>query len=230
MRLSFNLQNLREKITEAQERFHRPPGSVQLLAVSKKQSPEKISEAFVEGQLLFGENYLQEALPKISILKDKNIQWHFIGGIQSNKTRAIAENFSWVHSVSQVKIAERLNTQRPGNLPPLNVCIQVNVDEESSKDGIMIDEIWPLAEKLITFPALKFRGLMTLPKPEVCFEKQRVPFQKLFQAFQKLQSVGFAVDTLSMGTSDDYIAAISEGATMVRIGTAIFGERKRRFK
>lgn len=227
MSLSFNLQNLREKITEAEKRFHRPAGSVQLLAVSKKQSSEKISEIFAQGQSLFGENYLQEALPKISILGDKNIEWHFIGSIQSNKTRAIAENFSWVHSVSQLKIAERLNAQRPEHLPLLNICIQVNVDEELSKDGIKIDDIWPLAEKLTTFPAIKFRGLMTLPRPEASFEKQRASFQRLFQVFQKLQGLGFAVDTLSMGTSDDYIAAIAEGATMVRIGTAIFGEREK---
>jgi pyridoxal phosphate enzyme (YggS family) len=224
MNLSSNLQSLHEKIAGAEKRFDRSPDSVQLLAVSKKQSTETIAAAFANGQLSFGENYLQEALPKISILQNKNIQWHFIGRIQSNKTRSIAENFSWAHSVSQLKMAERLNAHRPSHLPPLNICIQVNVDKDPSKDGIMIDALFPLAEKLITFPSLKLRGLMALPKQHDTFEKQRTSFQELFQAFKKLQNLGFAVDTLSMGTSDDYIAAIAEGATMVRLGRSVFGE------
>jgi pyridoxal phosphate enzyme (YggS family) len=231
--LSSNLKIIRENIADAERRFHRQPHSVKLLLVSKHQSVQIIEEAISNGQTMFGENYCQEALSKITALRNckinltapSDIEWHFIGAIQSNKTCLIAENFTWVHTLSQLKIAERLNAQRPDHLPPINICIQVNIDAQDSKNGISVDAILPFAEKLVLFPRLKLRGLMSLPQPRSDFNEQRLSFRRISDAFKKLQQEGFAVDTLSMGTSDDYSAAIAEGATIVRLGRSVFGER-----
>jgi len=198
---------------------------VQLLAVSKAQSAEKLREAYVAGQTAFGENYVQEAISKQALLDDCNIEWHFIGPIQSNKTTIIAEHFDWVHSVDRVKIAERLASARPANLPPLNVCIQLNSSEESSKSGVDIASASMLAEAINKLPTLKLRGLMAIPAPTKDLAKQRAQFKIIKDAFVKLQQQGFKLDTLSIGMSDDYAVAIEEGATIVRIGSAIFGAR-----
>ena len=198
---------------------------LQLLAVSKAQSAEKLREAYVAGQTAFGENYVQEAISKQALLDDCNIEWHFIGPIQSNKTTIIAEHFDWVHSVDRVKIAERLASARPANLPPLNVCIQLNSSEESSKSGVNIASASMLAEAINKLPTLKLRGLMAIPAPTKDLAKQRAQFKIIKDAFVKLQQQGFKLDTLSIGMSDDYAVAIEEGATIVRIGSAIFGAR-----
>ncbi len=198
---------------------------VQLLAVSKAQSAEKLREAYVAGQTAFGENYVQEAISKQALLDDCNIEWHFIGPIQSNKTTLIAEHFDWVHSVDRVKIAERLASARPANLPPLNVCIQLNSSEEVSKSGVDIGAASMLTETINKLPTLKLRGLMAIPAPTKDLAKQRAQFKIIKDAFVKLQQQGFKLDTLSIGMSDDYAVAIEEGATIVRIGSAIFGVR-----
>jgi len=198
---------------------------VQLLAVSKAQSAEKLREAYMAGQTAFGENYVQEAINKQALLDDCNIEWHFIGPIQSNKTTLITEHFDWVHSVDRVKIAERLASARPANLPPLNVCIQLNSSEESSKSGVDIASASMLAEAINKLPTLKLRGLMAIPAPTKDLAKQRAQFKIIKDAFVKLQQQGFKLDTLSIGMSDDYAVAIEEGATIVRIGSAIFGAR-----
>ena len=177
------------------------------------------------GQLVYGENYLQEALQKIEALKDLAIEWHFIGPIQSNKTKPIAENFSWVHSVDRFKIAQRLNDQRPPPLPPLNICIQVNVSGEESKSGCTLDELDALASKIALLPNIRLRGLMAIPLSSDNFDEQRKPFARLRGAMERLNREGYKLDTLSMGMSADLNAAIAEGATMVRIGTALFGPR-----
>jgi len=309
-----NLENILLRIREAEKKYHREPNSVSLLAVSKTKSVSMIREVYEAGQKTFGENYLQEALPKIEQLKNlKDIEFHFIGDIQSNKTKAIAENFNWVYSVNREKIARRLNEQRPLYLPPLNICIEVNVDDEPSKAGVSFSELEKLVQSISTLPHLKLRGLMCIPstkeflriginRPEYfglsarrrgesnrsvytihdCCERQRrsgisreaslhaaerqtqgefgwwvsaagsgslptqsrkskdegyIPeysenslqrhasFAKLKKAFESLKQKGFALDTLSMGMSSDFELAILEGATMVRIGTAIFGKR-----
>lgn len=218
-----NLEILRNQIAEAEKLYHRKPGSVKLLAVSKARSIEEIKIAVAAGQMCFGENYLQEALPKINVLKQ--IEWHFIGTVQSNKTKLIAENFSWVHSIAEYKIAQRLNDQRPPDLPPLNICIQINVSDEPSKSGISFAELPDLAQAIKQLPNLNFRGLMAIPKFTDDFDKQRENFRKMAEAFRNLQNQGFAIDTLSIGMSGDFKAAIAEGATIIRIGTAVFGER-----
>jgi PLP dependent protein len=198
---------------------------VQLLAVSKAQSAEKLREAYVAGQTAFGENYVQEAISKQALLDDCNIEWHFIGPIQSNKTTLIAEHFDWVHSVDRVKIAERLASARPPSLQALNVCIQLNSSEESSKSGVDIASASMLAKAINKLPTLKLRGLMAIPAPTKDLAKQRAQFKIIKDAFVKLQQQGFKLDTLSIGMSDDYAVAIEEGATIVRIGSAIFGAR-----
>ncbi len=196
-----------------------------MLAVSKTFSADAVREAYGAGQTAFGENYLQEALDKIGLLRDLPLEWHFIGPIQSNKTRAIAENFAWVHSVDRLKIAERLSAQRPPHMPPLNVCLQVNVSGEETKSGVVPDEVAPLAQAVGQLPRLRLRGLMAIPSPETDETRQRVPFAQMKSLFEQLRTRGMALDTLSMGMSHDYPAAIEEGATIVRIGTAIFGNR-----
>ena len=198
---------------------------VTLVAVSKAQPASAIREAFLAGQISFGENYLQEALIKQQALKDLNIDWHFIGPIQSNKTAAIAENFNWVHGVDRLKIAERLNVARPSNLPPLNICIQLNVSEEASKSGVSPQEILPLAKAIKQLANLKLRGLMAIPAPTVDITLQHAQFKLVRDCYDELNHQGLGLDTLSMGMSGDYQIAIEEGATIVRIGAAIFGTR-----
>lgn len=220
-----NIEHTRKIIIDSEERFQRKPGSVKLLAVSKNHPVSAIREAVLAGQHAFAENYLQEALEKIHALQDLNLEWHFIGHIQSNKTRKIAENFSWVQSVCDEKIAKRLNDHRPNHLPPLNICIEVNIDNEVNKSGVSLEKLSELALRLQNLPRLKLRGLMSIPKIEIDMKIQRAAFAKLRKELENLQRIGLPVDTLSMGMSDDFIAAIAEGATIVRIGTAIFGPR-----
>jgi pyridoxal phosphate enzyme (YggS family) len=220
-----NLQATREAIEQAAKAAQRNVAEVHLLAVSKTFPATAVREAYLAGQTAFGENYLQEALDKMSELRDLPLEWHFIGPIQSNKTRAIAENFAWVHSVDRSKIAERLSAQRPPQLPPLNVCLQVNVSGEESKSGVAPDEVGQLAHEVARLPHLKLRGLMSIPSPAVDETAQRRPFAQMQTLLGQLNTQGMALDTLSMGMSHDYPAAILEGATIVRIGTAIFGQR-----
>lgn len=204
---------------------HRDKESIELLAVSKGFSANAVCEAYQAGQLAFGESYLQEAMKKIELTRDLPLQWHFIGPVQRNKTRAIATHFAWVHSIDRLNIAERLSAQRPSPLPPLNVCIQVNVSEEDSKSGIAPAELTKLAQDVARLPHLKLRGLMTIPAPSEGLEAQRIPFFRLRELMHHMNMQGLALDTLSMGMSHDLYAAIQEGATIVRIGRAIFGER-----
>jgi PLP dependent protein len=198
---------------------------VQLLAVSKSQPAAKLRAAYLVGHRAFGENYVQEAINKQAELQDCNIEWHFIGPIQSNKTALIAQHFSWVHSVDRVKVAQRLNDARPTNMPPLNVCIQINSSDEGSKSGVDIGSQSMLAKAILDMPRLKLRGVMSIPAPTQDFSKQRAQFRIVADAFKSLQLQGFALDTLSIGMSEDYVAAIQEGATIVRIGSLIFGAR-----
>jgi pyridoxal phosphate enzyme (YggS family) len=228
MTITNNIISLQTRIREYETKYHRTPQSVTLLAASKSQSPEKIIEAYHAGQALFGENYLQEALDKMQTLASEhltNLEWHFIGPMQSNKTRKIAEHFSWVHSVDSVKIATRLNEQRPSSLPPLNVCIEVNISQEESKSGVTLENLEELATFCQLAPHLTLRGLMAIPSSEDNMEDQRRAFKELHQLYKQLQQKGFVLDTLSMGMSEDFEAAIAEGSTMVRIGTALFGAR-----
>lgn len=211
------------QIAEAEQAADRAKGSVLLLAVSKTKSAQHIAAAYRLGQRHFGENYLQEALEKQQQLAAFNISWHFIGPIQSNKTKAIAQHFDWVHSVDRGKIAERLNEQRPDYLPPLNVCLQVNVSGESSKSGIVPEELPELVQKVMALPNLRLRGVMAIPEAEDDYWRQRQPYRQLYQAVQSLNLP--ALDTFSYGMSGDLSAAIAEGATIVRIGTALFGAR-----
>ena len=220
-----NLQATREAIAHAARAAHRNATDVSLLAVSKTFPATAVREAYGGGQTAFGENYLQEALEKIDVLRDLPLEWHFIGPIQSNKTRAIAENFDWVHSVDRLKIAERLSAQRPANLPPLNICLQVNVSGEESKSGVAPEDVVQLAQQIVRLPRIRLRGLMTIPAPAAGEMEQRAPFVQMRALLERLNSQGMALDTLSMGMSHDYPSAIKEGATIVRIGTAIFGTR-----
>ena len=198
---------------------------VKLLAVSKAQTSDKLRTAYTAGQRLFAENYVQEAITKQTELHDLAIEWHFIGPIQSNKTALIAQHFDWVHSVDRLKVAQRLNEARPANMPPLNVCIQINSSEEGSKSGVDIGLQSMLAKEISAMPKLKLRGVMAIPAPTQDFAKQRAQFKIVADAYKNLQQLGFELDTLSVGMSDDYVAAILEGATIVRIGSAIFGAR-----
>lgn len=219
------LEQIRARITKAENEYQRPPGSVTLLAVSKTRPLADIETALAAGQHDFGESYLQEALPKIAALAGQAVTWHFIGPIQANKTRAIAENFSWVHSVDRLKIARRLSEQRPDSLPPLNICLQVNVSRDPAKAGVAPEAAPALAEQISRLPRLKLRGLMTIPAHSRDFARQRQPFHALHQLYETIRQAGIELDTLSMGMSDDMQAAIAEGTTLVRIGTAIFGAR-----
>jgi pyridoxal phosphate enzyme (YggS family) len=220
-----NLQATREAIAQAAKSAQRNAAEVRLLAVSKTFPAAAVREAYAAGQSAFGENYLQEALDKMAALSDLPLEWHFIGPIQSNKTKPIAENFAWAHSVDRLKIAERLSAQRPANLPPLNVCLQVNVSNEDSKSGVSPAELAELAQAVASLPRLKLRGLMTIPALAQDETSQRAPFAQMRELLGGLNSRGMALDTLSMGMSHDFPAAIREGATIVRIGTAIFGSR-----
>lgn len=221
------LAALKERIRILERRYGRVEGSVRLLAVSKTKSAAMVREAFEAGQRDFGENQLQDALGKLDALSDLPLNWHFIGHVQSNKTREIAARFRWVQSVDRARIAERLNDQRPPDLPPLNVCVQVNVSAESSKSGIAPDGVSALARRILDLPMLRLRGLMAIPRPEDALEAQRLPFRRMRELMDALGAEGIALDTLSIGMSDDLEAAVAEGATMVRIGTAVFGPRAR---
>ncbi|MDO3383171.1 YggS family pyridoxal phosphate-dependent enzyme [Gilvimarinus algae] len=223
------LADVTARLQAAAAAASRPDGDITLIAVSKTQSPERVREAYSAGLRRFGENYLQEALDKQHALADlAGIEWHFIGPIQSNKTRAIAEHFSWVHSVDRLKIAERLSAQRPQHLPPLNICLQVNIDREPSKAGVHLAELPALARAVAALPGLSLRGLMAIPAPASEPEAQRQPFNQLAEALKQLKPLGLAapLDTLSMGMSADLEAAVECGATMVRIGTDLFGPRQ----
>ncbi len=222
--ISDSLQAIHANILAARLAANRDD-EVLLLAVSKAQSAEKVRETYLAGQRLFGENYVQEAINKQALLEDCNIEWHFIGPIQSNKTQLIAQHFAWVHSVDRLKVAERLASARPTSLPPLNVCIQINSSNEISKSGVDIASKSTLAEAINALPTLKLRGLMAIPAPTKDLAKQRAQFKTVRDTFLELQQSGFKLDTLSIGMSDDYVAAIQEGATIVRIGSAIFGAR-----
>lgn len=221
-----NLQAVHAAIDQAALLARRDAATITLLAVSKTVPASVIREAYSLGQQAFGENFVQEALDKMRDLRDLPLQWHFIGPIQSNKTRAIAENFSWVHSVDRLKIAQRLSEQRPGNLPPLNVCLQINVSGEATKGGVAAVDAEALAHAIAILPRLKLRGLMAIPAPAAGLAEQRAAFAQMRELLMKLNAAGLNLDTLSMGMSHDLTAAILEGATIVRVGTAIFGSRK----
>jgi hypothetical protein len=220
-----NLQSIRTQIKSIEKKYDRQPGSVQLLAVSKTRPIEDIYAAFAENQFNFGENYLQDALSKIETIPESAIKWHFIGPIQSNKTRQIAQNFNWVHTIDRLKIAQRLSEQHRSEQKVLNVCIQVNISSENSKSGVNIDDTLILAKQINLLPNIHLRGLMTIPASADNFEQQRLPFRLLRELKDELGSQGIELDTLSMGMTNDMEAAIAEGSTIVRIGTAIFGER-----
>jgi hypothetical protein len=217
------LKQIRLQINDAELAYNRQPGAVLLLAVSKTKPAEDIAAAYQAGQRHFGENYLQEALRKQLELDAYDITWHFIGPIQSNKTKPLATHFDWVHSVDSLKIAQRLSAQRPADLPPLNICLQVNISDEQSKSGITLAELPELCEQVAKLPNLKLRGVMAIPAPQDDFEQQRQPYKTLYQAVAKLGRP--ELDTFSFGMTGDLKAAIAEGATIVRIGTALFGER-----
>lgn len=221
-----NLSTITQRIAAAEREYERETGSVTLLAVSKTQPVSAVEEAMRAGQKCFGENQLQDALTKIEPLQEYDLQWHFIGPIQSNKTQPIANHFAWVHSVDREKIAQRLSDQRSADLPPLNICIQVNVSDESTKAGVRLPDIRPLAEYIAGQPKLALRGLMAIPARHPTFDQQRQALRPLAEAFARLRGDGFPLDTLSMGMTDDLEASIAEGATIVRIGTAIFGPRR----
>ncbi|OYD76361.1 UNVERIFIED_ORG: hypothetical protein BDU10_1436 [Burkholderia sp. CF145] len=225
--LAHNLDAVHQRIALAAQVAGRDPRSIALLAVSKTFPAEDVRAAHAAGQRAFGENYVQEALTKIEALSDlrASLDWHFIGPLQSNKTRPVAENFDWVHSVDRLKIAQRLSEQRPDALPPLNVCLQVNISGEASKSGVMPDEAADVARQIAALPKLRLRGLMAIPEPAGDVEQQRAPHRALRELFEKLRAEGLELDTLSMGMSGDLEAAVLEGATIVRIGTAIFGAR-----
>lgn len=223
-----SLAEIRNRVTILEERYGRAPGSVRIVAVSKTKPVEAVREAADAGQRDFAENYLQDATPKIEALTPLDLVWHFIGPIQSNKTRAIAARFAWVHSLDRSRIARRLSEQRPPELPPLEVCIQVNVSGEGSKAGVAPADLAALAREVCVLPRLRLRGLMTLPPPCDDLATQRRPFRELRGLLEELRAGGYDLDTLSMGMTADMEAAIAEGATMVRIGTAIFGERPRK--
>lgn len=223
--IAANMQAVLQRIEHAATAAGRKPGSVRLLAVSKTWPAALIEEAFHAGQRAFGENHEQEAVRKIEALAHLGIEWHFIGPIQSNKTRSIAERFAWVHSIDREKIAQRLSDQRPATAAPLMACVQVNVSGEASKAGVAPRDAPALARCVAGLPALKLRGLMTIPAPSSDPAVQRAQFRVLAELYASLQQQGLELDTLSMGMSDDLEAAILEGATLVRIGTAIFGRR-----
>ncbi|BBB24842.1 YggS family pyridoxal phosphate-dependent enzyme [Amphritea japonica] len=222
-----NLHLIRSQISAITQAASRPTASVELLAVSKTRHADELRQAWDEGQRDFGENYLQEALDKIEALSDLEICWHFIGPTQSNKTRPIAENFSWVHSVERFKVAQRLSDQRPDSMEPLNICLQVNISREESKSGILPEELPQLAEQIASLDNIQLRGLMAIPASNDDPDLQRQPFSQLSELLKQLQKQlpNQPLDTLSMGMSGDMAAAIREGATIVRIGTALFGPR-----
>ena len=226
------LAAVRERIADAERRFERPPGSVALLAVAKTKPAGLIRSAWEAGQRLIGENFVQEAAAKLDELADLSgpggLEWHFVGALQSNKTRTVAERFDWVHTVSRIRVAHRLSDQRPAWAPPLNVCLQVNVGGESSKSGVRIAEVADLAAAVADLPRLRLRGLMTLPRPCPGLDAQRAALRPLVEVYERLRADGLPLDTLSMGMTADLEAAVAEGTTMVRVGTAVFGPREPR--
>ncbi|MGM0633616.1 MAG: YggS family pyridoxal phosphate-dependent enzyme [Pseudomonadota bacterium] len=225
---------VRDRIDALEARYGRPAGSVQLLAVSKTHGPERVRQAHSAGLRAFGENYVREALDKMAALNEPadgapaltDITWHFIGPLQSNKTREVAAHFAWVHSVDRLKIARRLGEQRPDDLPPLNVCVQVNISGEASKSGVAPAETEALCEAVAGVPGLVLRGLMAIPAPSADLAAQRAVYRPLAEQFQSLRARHQSMDTLSIGMSGDLEAAIAEGATLVRVGTGIFGRRE----
>ena len=221
--IAHNFNFINRQIRTAEAEFQRTPHSVQLLAVSKTKSAAKIATAYHCGQRHFGENYLQEALTKQPQLSAFNISWHFIGPIQSNKTRLIATHFHWVHSVDRLKIAQRLSEQRPQNLPPLNICLQVNISDEETKSGVNLAALPELIAQIQGLPNLRLRGVMAIPAPQTDYEAQREPYRNIYQAVKALNLPD--LDTFSFGMSGDLQAAIQEGATIVRVGTVLFGSR-----
>jgi PLP dependent protein len=224
--IEHNLQQVRERIATAAARCGRAPEEITLLAVSKTKPASAVAEAIAAGQQAFGENYVQEGVEKVAELAaHPDLQWHFIGPLQSNKSRLVAENFAWCHTVDRERIAQRLNDQRPAALPPLNVLIQVNISDENSKSGIMLEAIPALAAQIAALPRLRLRGLMAIPAPESDYDRQFAVCQQMADAFNALKQDYPDVDTLSLGMSDDMDAAIAAGSTMVRIGTAVFGAR-----
>jgi len=225
IRVTENLGVIRDLLAEACRDAGRDVSGVRLLAVSKKQPAQSILAAAAAGQRDFGENFVQEGLEKITSIERNDFVWHFIGHLQTNKTRAVAAHFDWVHTVDRLKVAVRLSEQRPAGSGDLNICLQVNIDNEADKSGIACDEVLSLARSVAVLPRLKLRGLMCLPAVRDGFTAQREPFARLRELLVHLQQDGLAVDTLSMGMSDDFRAAIFEGSTIVRIGTALFGAR-----
>lgn len=220
------LESVRLRIRKAEQAAGREAGRVMLLAVSKKQSAVAMRAVAGAGQHAFGESYVQEALGKMAELADLPLVWHFIGPIQSNKTAQIAANFAWVHSIDRLKIAQRLNDQRPAELPPLDVCLQVNISGEASKSGVAVDDVDQVARAVLEMPRLRLRGLMAIPAPSANEADQRQPFRRMREILEKLRDdTGASLDTLSMGMSGDLEAAVAEGATIVRVGTDIFGAR-----
>ena len=220
-----HLAQVHAQIQAACQAAGRPESSVRLLAVSKTWGPEAVRAAHAAGQTAFGENYIQEAVDKITALRDLPLEWHCIGPIQSNKTRLVAEHFDWVHSIDRLKIAQRLSEQRPAHLPPLQVCIQVNVDGGATKSGVAPQDLPALAQAVAALPRLQLRGLMTIPEPAESPEAARAVHRQARLLLEALQAQGLALDTLSMGMSADMAPAILEGSTLVRVGTAIFGKR-----
>jgi len=218
-----NLKLINTEIRAAEAQAERKENSVSLLAVSKTKPSSDVSVAYQAGQRHFGENYLQEALVKQKELSRYQIIWHFIGPIQSNKTKQIAMNFSWVHSVDRLKIAQRLSEQRPDDLPPLNICLQVNISDEASKSGILLDDLAGMIEQVECLPNIKLRGVMAIPEPAQDYEQQRKPYRQLYSAIKALNKP--ELDTFSFGMTGDLKAAITEGATIVRVGSALFGAR-----
>jgi pyridoxal phosphate enzyme (YggS family) len=224
-----NIQQVRARIAAACAAAQRPVQSVTLLCVSKTFGADAVREAFAGGERRFGENYVQEALDKIAALADLRpaIEWHLIGPLQSNKTRVVAEQFDWVHSVDRLKVAERLSEQRPVGLPPLQLCLQVNINGEASKSGLAPAEVAEVARAVSRLPRVRLRGLMAIPEPAEDAEGQRAPHAAVRRLLGQLQNDGLALDTLSIGMTADLESAILEGATIVRVGTAVFGDRRR---
>jgi pyridoxal phosphate enzyme (YggS family) len=222
-----HLASVHQRIERAARSAGRSPASIALLAVSKTFPSDDVRQTYLAGQRAFGENYVQEASAKIEALADlrAGIEWHFIGPLQSNKTKLVAEHFDWVHSVDRLRIAQRLAEQRPDSLPPLNVCLQVNISSEETKSGVAPAGVLALAREIAALPRLRLRGLMSIPEPAGEIDAQRAPHRALRELFERLRASGLELDTLSMGMSADLEAAVLEGATIVRVGTAIFGAR-----
>lgn len=224
--IALNIAKLQQRTRFAEKKYHRQPHSVQIMAVSKTRTAAEIRQAAAAGIIEIGENYLQEARQKQQQLSDLPLNWHFIGPIQSNKTQPIADHFDWVHSVDRIKIARRLSNQRADKPSPLNICLQINISDEKSKSGFCLDELYPAALEISQLPHLQLRGLMAIPQASNDEQQQRQAFSQLAAAFERLQQRYPSMDTLSIGMSADWEAAVAEGATIIRIGTGIFGPRR----